>query len=366
MTLSFAAPDRPHWSDQERIDEIHAAPKIGQHFGEQVSDHMAVADWTVSNGWSGDAITDYQPLAVNPANAVLHYAQEIFEGLKAYRHADGSVWLFRPEENARRLNTSAKRLALPHLPEEDFLTAVRQLVATDSRWVPDPGSGEKSLYLRPVMFANDDFLGVAPAGKVRFAILGSPVGAYFSDGVRAVDIWVERHEVRAVPGGTGAAKCGGNYAASLTAQLAAQDRGCAQVLFLDAVEHTWIEELGGMNFMAVTNDGRLLTPELTGSILSGITRKSILRLAHDLDLVPVERRISIDELHDAVRAGTVQEAFACGTAAVVTPIGALVDENGRFELPSPIGEVTMTIRQRLLDIQFGRVEDPYGWTQKVC
>ncbi|WP_130865655.1 branched-chain amino acid aminotransferase [Acidipropionibacterium timonense] len=363
MSLSFAPSGTPHWSSDERIAAEHADPR----FGEVFSDHMAVAEWTQQGGWADDRVVDYGPIPVNPGGAVLHYAQEIFEGLKAYRHADGSVWLFRPDENGKRLASSADRLALPQLPVEDFVTSVRQLVDVDSRWVPDPGeAGEKSLYLRPFMIADEDFLGVAPAKRVRYTVIASPVGAYFAGGIKPVRIWVERHNSRTAPGGTGAAKCGGNYAASLKAQVEAYAKGCSQVLFVDAAERTWVEELGGMNIMVVSKDGELITPELSGTILPGITRKSILAVAPDLGLTPVERRLSITELYDGIRSGQFPEVFACGTAAVVTPIGSLVDEDGTLEVHEQTGETTLRIRERLLDLQYGRVEDTRGWMQQVC
>ncbi|WP_027587300.1 branched-chain amino acid aminotransferase [Acidipropionibacterium thoenii] len=363
MSLSFAATDDLTWSSDEAIAAIHADPR----FGEAFSDHMAEAIWTVDGGWGQDGVVDYGPLAVNPGSAVLHYAQEIFEGLKAYRHADGTVWLFRPDANAERFANSARRLALPVLPEEDFVTSCLQVARTEARWVPDPGeSGEKSLYLRPFMIAYEDFLGVAPAKRVLYSVICSPVGAYFSGGVSAVRIWLERHNSRTAPGGTGAAKCGGNYAASLLAQEEAYAKGCSQVLFADAVEHAWVEELGGMNIMAVSNDGELVTPELTGTILPGVTRRSILEMAPDMGLKPVARRLGVDELLDGIRSGRFPEVFACGTAAVVTPIGSLVDEAGETTVKEQAGEVTMAIRNRLLDIQYGRVEDTHGWLHQVC
>lgn len=363
MSLSFAAPDDPTWSSDETIAALHADPK----FGEAFTDHMVEASWTVEEGWTDDAVVPYGPLHVNPASAVLHYAQEIFEGLKAYRHADGTVWLFRPDANAHRFANSARRLALPVLPEEDFVTSCLQIARTEARWVPDPGvNGEKSLYLRPFMIAYEDFLGVAPAKKVLYSIICSPVGAYFSGGVSAVRIWLETKNSRTAPGGTGSAKCGGNYAASLLAQEEAYARGCSQVLFADAVEHAWVEELGGMNIVAVSKDGELVTPELSGTILPGVTRRSILELATDMGLTPVERKLGVTELLDGIRSGQFPEVFSCGTAAVVTPIGSLVDESGETTVKEQAGEVTMAIRNRLLDIQYGRLEDTHGWLHQVC
>ncbi len=259
---------------------------------------MATAIWTPDAGWHAARIEPYGPIPLDPAAAVLHYAQEIFEGLKAYRHADGSIWAFRPEANAERMLRSARRLALPELPVEDFVGAVSELVATDVEWVP--GGHEQSLYLRPFMFASEAFLGVRPANEVRFVVIASPVGAYFTGGIRPVSIWLSQNYTRAAVGGMGAAKTGGNYAASLAAQLEAGTHGCDQVVFLDAVERRWVEELGGMNVYLVYADGRLVTPSLTGTILEGVTRDSILALATEQGLRVEERRIGIDEWRDGV------------------------------------------------------------------
>src|SRR6476661_67794 len=268
--LDFAVTPSPSpRSDDERA-AVLAAPGFGKYF----TDHMALATWTAGHGWHSAQVRPYGPLQLDPSAAVLHYAQEIFEGLKAYRHADGSVWAFRPDQNAARFQRSARRLALPELPADDFVEAVRALVAADVDWVPAFGSGEASLYLRPFMFASEAFLGVRPASEVTFCVIASPAGAYFSGGVQPVSIWLSSEYTRAAPGGTGAAKCGGNYAASLAAQVEATANGCDQVAFLDAVERRWVEELGGMNLYFVHRDGSIVTPELTGTILEGITRSS--------------------------------------------------------------------------------------------
>ena len=362
MSLRFASADDLTWSSNERIALEHANPRFGAVF----ADHMAVATWRAGEGWGDDAVVNYHGLDINPASAVLHYAQEIFEGLKAYRHADGSIWLFRPDQNGERFVHSAERLALPTLPVGDFVNACVRLADIDSRWVPEPGeSGEKSLYLRPFMIAYQDFLGLGSASTVLFSVIGSPVGAYFASGVKPLRLHVEREQARTARGGTGEAKCGGNYAASLRSQIEAKTRGCNEVLFVDAVEHRWIEELGGMNFMAISKDGQLVTPELAGTILRGITRKSILEVAPDLGLEPVERKIDIDELLDGVRSGEFPEVFACGTAAVVTPIGSFLDGDTEVQVTEPTGKTTMEIRRRLLDIQFGRAEDTRGWLKRV-
>ena len=342
----------------ERRSEILANPGFGTNF----TDHMVTATWT-PDGWQDAALRPYAPLALDPATAVFHYAQAIFEGLKAYRHADGSVWTFRPSANAERMNSSAHRMALPSLPAESFVEAVDLLVRVDADWVPS--GGETSLYLRPFMFASEVFLGVRPAKQVTFCVIASPAGPYFSSGVKPVDIWLSSEYTRAAPGGTGAAKCAGNYAASLIAQQEAIEHGCDQVCFLDATERTWVEELGGMNLYFVHANGTIVTPELTGTILEGITRDSILALAADRGYKVDERRISIDEWRDGVASGDITEVFACGTAAVVTPLGRLAWEGGELSMGTEPGPVTQEIRSALLDVQYGRADDPHGWMHRV-
>ncbi|MEL4505724.1 branched-chain amino acid aminotransferase [Luteococcus sp. H138] len=360
MALEFTVRDDQQHTDQARIEEIFANPGFGDHF----TDHMAVATWTKDEGWHDARISQYANGDFSPASAVFHYAQEIFEGLKAYRRGDGSVWLFRPEANAQRMINSAARLALPALEVADFVASVEALVAVDERWVP--GGAEQSLYLRPFTIANEDFLGVRAAHTATYCVIASPVGAYFADGVSSVDIWVSLDSSRAGAGGTGAAKCGGNYAASLQATNEAYANGCSQVLFLDATDRSHIDELGGMNFFVITRAGELVTPELTGNILPGITRDSILTLAPDLGLKPVERRLALQEVTDGIADGSIVEAFACGTAAVVTPIGSLKVGDQVHRLPVAEEPQSLRIRQRLVDIQYGRAEDKYGWTRKVC
>jgi branched-chain amino acid aminotransferase len=346
-------------TDPARRAEILAAPGFGKFF----TDHMVTATWTPDAGWHDGQLQPYGPIALDPAAAVLHYAQEIFEGLKAYRHPDGSVWAFRPEANGQRLARSARRLALPELPVDDFLASLELLVRTDLGWVP--GGGENCLYLRPYMFASEAFLGVRPANEIRYLVIGCPVGPYFSGGVKPVSIWLSTDYTRAAVGGTGAAKCGGNYATSLAAQLEAAAHGCDQVCFLDAVERTWVEELGGMNLYFVYADGRLVTPEL-GTILEGVTRGSILTLAKEEGLDIQERRIGIDEWRQGVAEGRITEVFACGTAAVITPVGRLLWEGGEAVTPQATGEVSMRLRQKLVDIQYGRVEDTHGWMRRLA
>lgn len=359
MSLQYQLTPHPNPSTLAEVAEVLADPGFGAKF----TDHMAVATWTSGGGWGDAAIRPYGPFQIDPAGAVLHYAQEVFEGLKAYRHADGSIHLFRPEANALRFQTSAARMMLPELPVDDFVNAVVELVRVDRHWVPD-SEGEKSLYLRPFMFADEVFLGVRAAERVTFSVIASPSGPYFAGGVKPVDIWITDRYARAGIGGTGAAKCGGNYAASLIAQYEGYENGCSQVLFIEAAGKDRVEELGGMNVFLVTADGRLITPALTGTILEGITRSSILDVAADLGLATEERRIAPSELFDGIADGTVVEAFSCGTAAVVTPIGAFRSERGTWTLPAG-GEQTLAIRQAILDIQYGRVEDTRGWLHRV-
>ncbi len=274
------------------------------------------------------------------------------------------MWAFRPEANAERFARSARRLALPELAVEDFLASIELLVRTDRDWVP--AGAEQSLYLRPFMFASEAFLGVRPAARVAYLLIACPVGSYFAGGMKPVSIWLSTAYTRAALGGTGAAKCGGNYAASLAAQLEATAHGCDQVCFLDAVERRWVEELGGMNLYFVHSDGRLVTPELTGTILEGVTRSSLLALAKEHGLDVEERRVDVEEWRSGVESGRISEVFACGTAAVITPVGRLVWDGGEVATPNPTGEVTMRLRQALVDIQYGRREDAHGWMRRLA
>lgn len=346
-------------SDAER-DEILANPGFGLHF----TDHMFLAEWTPETDWANARVVPYGPLTLDPATAVLHYAQEIFEGLKAYAHADGSTWLFRPEANAARMQRSAHRLALPPLPAEWFLGSIRALLEVDGAWVPR--GEEKSLYLRPFMYASEVFLGVRPAQHVTYLVIASPAGAYFAGGVKPVNIWLSTEYGRAGAGGTGAAKSGGNYASSLLPQQEAYENGCQQVAFLDASEHKYVEELGGMNLYFVYSDGSIVTPALSGSILEGITRDSIITLAGDLGHDVTQRRITIDEWREGTADGSIVEVFACGTAAVVTPVGALKWDGGEaVAKESESSKVAHEIRSALVDIQYGRAEDRHGWMTQV-
>lgn len=350
-------------SSNPRTVTERAAVLADLKFGTAFTDHMAHATWTAADGWQDRRIEAYGPLQLDPASAVLHYAQEIFEGLKAYAHPDGSVWSFRPEANARRFARSAERLALPELSEEDFLDSVRTLVHTDVEWVPTtPGS---SLYLRPFMFASEAFLGVRAATRVDYLVIASPVGPYFARGITPVHIWVSDEYARAAPGGTGAAKCGGNYAASLLPQATAAARGFDQILFLDSAGEN-IEELGGMNVVVIGKDGTASTPRLNGSILEGVTRSSILTLLAEQGLDVQERDISLTELVDGVRSGEVTEVFACGTAAVVTPIGRLAGTD--FDVTVGDGEagpLTRDVHAQLTGIQYGTREDTHGWLTRL-
>ncbi|HQA14422.1 MAG TPA: branched-chain amino acid aminotransferase [Ornithinibacter sp.] len=364
MSLTFDLHRNPSPASAERRAQIHANPGFGVHF----TDHMVRAVWTKDGGWGEGRVEPYGPIQLMPSAAVLHYAQEIFEGLKAYRHADGSVWSFRPEANAERMQRSARRIALPELPTEDFVESLRALIAVDEPWVPPAGTGETSLYLRPFTFASEPFLGVRPANEATYCLIASPAGAYFPGGLKPVTLWISQHYARAGAGGTGAAKAGGNYASSLAGQIEGIENGCDQAVFLDSSTQTYIEELGGMNLFFVTRDNHLVTPELTGSILEGITRGSILELATSLGLTPEERRIPIQEWKDGVASGEISEVFACGTAAVITPVGELRWEGG--SAPSTAGEgggeVTKAIRTALLDIQYGRVVDTHGWMTRLA
>jgi branched-chain amino acid aminotransferase len=359
MSLTYVTTPRANPTAPARRAEILAAPGFGKFF----TDHMVQVTWTPADGWHDAQVLPYGPISLDPAAAVLHYAQEIFEGMKAYRHDDGSVWTFRPHANAARFNRSATRLALPTLHEDDFVDAIERLVKIDVDWVPT--GGENSLYLRPFMFASESFLGVRPATEVRFMVIASPVGPYFSGGVKPVKIWLSSNYTRAALGGTGAAKCGGNYAAGLAAQLEASANGCDQVCFVDAVEHRWVEELGGMNMYFVHADGRLTTPPISGTILEGITRASILELAKELGLSPEERPISVDEWREGVTSGEIREVFACGTAAVVTPVGKLLWDGGEVGNDTA-GEMTMRIRKSLIDVQYGRAVDAHGWMHRLA
>jgi branched-chain amino acid aminotransferase len=325
---------------------------------------MAIVRYNEQQGWHDAKIQPRAAFQMDGASAVLHYAQEIFEGLKAYRLADGGTALFRPEANARRFADSAARMAMAPLPEAIFLDSIRALVRVEKDWIPEIEGG--SLYLRPFMIASEVFLGVKPSSEYIYAVIASSVGAYFKAGAGAVTLWVSQDYTRAAPGGTGAAKCGGNYASSLVAQAEATRQGCDQVLFLDAVERKWIEELGGMNIFFVFDDGSLVTPPLTGTILPGITRDSILTMARAQGLTVREEPYAIDQCRADAASGRLVEAFACGTAAVVAPIGEMKMKGGAFTIGSGgPGQTTVRIRDALTGIQFGKLPDPHSWLERL-
>jgi branched-chain amino acid aminotransferase len=341
-----------------------AARLVDPAFGRVFTDHMVTIRYSDDKGWHDAKVGPRGPLTLDPATAVLHYAQEIFEGLKAYRLADGGMALFRPEQNARRFQRSAKRLAMPELPEEMFLQACKQLVDVDKDWFPPVDGG--SIYLRPFMIASEVFLGVKPSAEYLFMVIASAAGAYFKSGAPAISIWVSEQYTRAAPGGTGAAKCGGNYAASLVAQSEAIKQGCDQVVFLDAAEHRWVEELGGMNLFFLFDDGSIITPPADGTILEGITRDSVMTLARAQGLNVREERYAIDQWRADAASGRLVETFACGTAAVVTPVGKVQSAKGSFTIGAGgAGQMTQQIRSKLVDIQRGIAADAYGWVQRI-
>ena len=347
----------------EQRERLMTNPTFGTVFAE----HMVTIAW--KNGdWQNGALVPYGPLSLSPATSALHYGQAIFEGLKAYRHEGGRLFTFRPDMNAKRFARSARRLAMPELPAESFVEAVDALVRQDRDWVP--GAVETSLYIRPLMFATEAVLGVRPANEYLLLIFASPVGAYFPRGIAPVNLWVSTDHVRASPNGTGAAKCAGNYAASLEAQAQAREKGCDQVLYLDATRREFVEEIGGMNFFMVLRSGgktTLVTPDLSsGTLLAGVTRDSVLRLGPDMGYAVEERPISVKELKSAAADGSLVEAFACGTAAVISPVGSLRSHDLNVVLnDGRTGAVTQSIRDALIAIQYGHKPDPYGWMHPV-
>jgi len=362
MTIALKPTTQP-LADAQR-QAVLADPGFGRHF----TDHMVTIEWTEGRGWHDAQLVPYGPLQLDPATMALHYGQEIFEGLKAYARTDGSIGTFRPEMNARRFQRSAARLAMPELPEELFLEAITALVQQDRAWVPtDP---EMSLYLRPFMFSVEVGLGVKPANSYLFLLIASPAGAYFPGGVKPVSVWLSSEYVRAAPGGTGEAKCAGNYAASLIAQAQASAEGCDQVVWLDATERRWIEEMGGMNLYFVYGEGdnaRLVTPALTGALLPGITRDSLLTVATDLGITAAEDRISVEQWQQGNSDGSISEVFACGTAAVITPVGQVKSASASWTVgDGQPGPITRRLRQHLLDLQHGRIADNHGWMHQLA
>ena len=358
-SLQFAKHPHPSPMPADKRAALLSNPGFGRVF----SDHMVTIRYSDTKGWHDAKVEPRAPIPLDPAAAVLHYAQEVFEGLKAYKTADGGATLFRPRENARRFQQSAERLAMPILPEALFLEAVDQLVSIDRDWIP---GGDGSLYLRPFMFANETFLGVKPSSEYLFIVIASSVGAYFKSGTDAVSVWVSQEYTRAAPGGTGAAKCGGNYASSLLAQAEATRHGCDQVVFLDAAERRWVEELGGMNVFFVFNDGSMSTPPLGGTILPGITRSSLITLAKDKGITVREEPYSFEQWRTDAASGRLREAFACGTAAVVTPIGTIRYPEGEFRIGNGgSGTRTDELKTALVDIQRCRAADPHKWIHRV-
>ncbi|HHT37434.1 MAG: branched-chain amino acid aminotransferase [Candidatus Wallacebacter cryptica] len=338
-----------------------SASELG--FGTVYTDHMFIWDYSIEKGWHNPRIVPYGSLEIDPACIVLHYGQAVFEGMKAYLGPEGEVLLFRPEMNMARLNRSSERLSIPRFDEELALEAVKQLVALDRDWIPsEPGT---SLYIRPFIIATDNYLGVRPSHTYKFIVILSPVGSYYEEGLNPVSIYVEPHYVRAVRGGTGFAKAAGNYAGSLLAQLNAQAKGYAQVLWLDGIERKYVEEVGTMNVFFKIG-GRLVTPDLSGSILPGVTRDSILQLLRFWQVPAEERRLSIEEVFQAHDEGQLSEAFGCGTAAVVSPIRRLEYNNRVIEIGGgKTGEITQKLYDTLTGIQTGRLPDPFGWVVKV-
>ena len=354
-------PNQNPTSDADRASKIAAGG-----FGKYYTDNMVIAEWSEASGWGDAELRAYGPISMDPATSVLHYGQEIFEGLKAYCQPDGGVSLFRPEANADRFRKSAIRLALPELPIEDFVATVEALVRQDIKWVPQ-NVGE-SLYIRPFMIATEVGLGVRPSNHATYLVITTPASAYFNPN-KAVTVWISTEYVRAAPGGTGEAKTGGNYAGSLLAQKQAAAEGCDQVVWLDATERKWVEEMGGMNLYFVKgkgSDATIFTPRLTGTLLAGITRDSILTVAKDLGYKVEEGMISTDEWRDGIASGEISEIFACGTAAVVSPVGAAKSAQGTWVTgDGNPGPITMQIRETLLGIQHGTVADKHGWNKRV-
>ena len=342
-------------------NEMPAEDKLG--FGKVFTDHMLLVDWNKEKGWHDARILPFGRISLHPASTVLHYGAEIFEGLKAYRRADGGVQLFRPMENVKRMNRSAERMSLPQMDEEDMLQLLTTFVKLEERWVPK--SFGTSLYLRPFLFGNDEALGVHAVHNATFMLIASPSGSYYAEGINPVSIMIESEDVRTVRGGTGYAKCGGNYAASTRAGERAAQKGYSQVLWLDGVERKYIEEVGAMNVMFKIN-GEIVTPMLTGSILPGITRKSCIEVLKSKGYKVTERLLSVDELLSALKSGALEEAWGCGTAAVVSPIGKLAFGDEEYVIGGgKIGEVTQKLYDVLTGIQWGLVEDSFNWVYKL-
>jgi branched-chain amino acid aminotransferase len=363
--ISFAIHPSAQVASAARRAELLADPGFGRVF----TDHMVTIAWTEQLSWHDAQLRPYGPLSIDPACQVLHYGQEIFEGLKAYRSAGGSIVTFRPHANGARLNASARRMAMPELPEDTFTHALELLVTQDRDWVPAVKG--HSLYLRPFMIATHVGLGVShPSSSFLFAVIASPAGSYFKGGITPVSVWVEEDFIRAARGGTGAAKTGGNYASGFAGQMQALEHGCDQVVWLDAAERRWIEELGGMNLFFVYgsgSDARIVTPPLTGTLLAGVTRDSLLTLAPELGIGAAEHPVSVSQWREGCGSGEITEVFACGTAAVITPVGHVKSAAGDWTIGAgQEGPVTRRLREQLLGIQFGQLPDPHGWVHKIC
>ena len=363
-SVAFAVSPLARRMPAESRNRLLANPGFGRIF----SEHMVRIGWSQPLGWHGAEVVPYGPLQLEPGTSVLHYAQAVFEGLKAFRQADGGVAIFRPDAHAARFRRSSRRLALPELPEDVFIEAIDRLIAVDGDWVPH--AAEQSFYLRPFMFASEVTLNVHPSTDVTFLLIGSPSGSYFPSGVKPVTVWLSSDFSRAAPGGTGEAKTGGNYAGGLLAQAQAAEQGCDQVVWLDSRDHTWVEEMGGMNLCFVFGKGsaaRLLTPALTGTLLPGVTRDALLRLAVDLGYTAEEGRISVEEWRQGCADGSLTEVFACGTAAVITPVGSVKSALGSWTVgDGRPGAITMRLRQALVDIQRGATPDPHGWMRRAA
>ncbi len=361
--MAFNVVRNPYPRSEAERAAILAEPGFGRHF----TDHMVRIDWTAEAGWGEGQVLPYGPISLDPATMALHYGQEIFEGLKAYRQPDGSIATFRPHANAARFARSARRLAMAELPEDLFVESLRALTEVDAAWVPDDPS--ESLYFRPFMISTEVGLGVRPSNSYAYLLIASPAGAYFPRGVQPVSVWLSTEFTRAAPGGTGEAKCAGNYAASLIAQAHAAEQGCDQVVWLDAVEHRWVEEMGGMNLDFVYGSGpsaRIVTPALTGTLLPGVTRDSLLTVARELGHTAEEGKISTDEWREGNASGALTEVFACGTAAVITPVGSVKSAAGEWTVGDGTpGPVTMQLRERLLGLQTGQVPDTHGWMHRL-
>ena len=359
MTIEFShrCAQRKTKTERERLMQSAG-------FGDVFTDHMITVQWSAARDWHNAQLQPYAPLTLDPSAQVFHYGQAVFEGLKAYRRSDGAISTFRPLANARRLNHSCERMAMPTLPEETFVEALDLLIKTDSDWVPNEEG--HSLYLRPFMIATQRTLSFyRRSQEFLFVVIASPAGVYFKGGVRPISVWLSTEYTRAAPGGTGAAKCGGNYAGTLVAQEQAAQIGCDQVVWLDATERRWVEEMGTSNLFFVFGS-RLVTPKLSGTLLPGITRASLLQLATDLAYEVREDNVSVEQWRSAAASGELTEVFSCGTSSMITPIGLVKSAEGEFTIGSgQPGPTTMRLRSELMGIQFGQRPDPYGWVHKV-